>query len=206
MTTTYHRIAFTDSVKQAQERNGVRDQYARFEERNTRASGLGEQERAFIGGRDTMFMASVGENGWPYVQHRGGPVGFLKVLDDHTMGFADFRGNRQYISLGNIQVDDRVAIILLDFAHQVRLKIYAHARAVEFDDDPEMMARLGDPAYSARVERGIILDVEAVDWNCPQHIVPRFTETEVLDMVQPLQEHIARLEAEIAATKVAAVV
>ena len=205
MTATYHRIAFTDSVKRAQERNGVRDQYARFEERNTRAGGLGEQEKAFIAERDTLFMASVGENGWPYVQHRGGPPGFLKVLDEHTLGFADFRGNRQYISLGNLQADDRVALILMDFAHQTRLKIYARARAVEINDEPDLIGRLGDPAYHARVERGILLDVEAVDWNCPQHIVPRFTEAEVMDMVQPLQEHIARLEAEVAEAQAAAV-
>ncbi len=204
MTATFHRIAFTDSVKRAQERNGVRDQYARFEARDSRSGGLGERERAFIEERDTLFMASVGENGWPYVQHRGGPAGFLKVLDEHTLGFADFRGNRQYISLGNLQSDDRVALILIDFAHQVRLKIYARARAIEIDDDPELAARLGDPDYNARIERGIVLDVEAVDWNCPQHIMPRFTEAEVMDMVQPLQEHIARLEAEVAAAKTGA--
>ena len=198
MAQSFHQIAFTDSVKRAQEQQGVRDQYARFEARVQPADGLGEPERAFIAERDTMFMASTGENGWPYVQHRGGPPGFLRVLDPHTLAFADFRGNRQYVSVGNIDGDDRVAIILLDFVRRQRLKIYAHARTVEHEDDPELIEELADPAYGAAIERAMVLRVEAFDWNCPQHIVPRFTEDEILEMVGPLQEQVERLETELA--------
>ncbi len=196
MAENYHSIAFTDSVQRAQERQGVREQYARFAGRAPRSDRLGEAEKAFLAERDTLFIASVGENGWPNVQHRGGPKGFLKVLDERILAFADFSGNRQYVSVGNLDADDRVALILLDFAHQARLKIYARARVVERDDDPELIERLADPAYDARIERAIVLTVEASDWNCPQHIVPRFTEEQVLAMVQPLQERIAVLEAE----------
>ncbi len=198
MAENFQSIAFTDSVQRAQERQGVREQYARFAAQAPRTDRLGDAEKAFLAERDTFFMASAGETGWPYVQHRGGPRGFLRVLDDHTLAFADFRGNRQYVSVGNLDADDRVALILIDFVRQARLKIYARARAVERDDDPELIERIADPAYDARTERAIVLEVEAFDWNCPQHIVPRFTEDEVLAMVQPLQERVASLEAELA--------
>ena len=199
MAENFQSIAFTDSVKRAQERQGVRDQYARFEARTPGSDRLGEPEKAFLADSDTFFMASVGENGWPYVQHRGGPKGLLRVIDDRTLGFADFRGNRQYVSVGNIDADDRVALIVVDFARQTRLKIYARARTVERNEAPELVERLTDPAYGARVERAMVLHVEAFDWNCPQHIVPRFTEEEVLAMVRPLRERIAELEGELAA-------
>ncbi len=198
MAENYQSIAFTDSVQRAQERQGVREQYARFSARAPSTERLGDAEAAFLAERDTFFMASVGESGWPYVQHRGGPKGFLKVLDERTVAFADFRGNRQYVSVGNLDADDRVALILIDFVHQARLKIYARARAVERDEDPELIERLADPAYDARIERAIVLTVEAFDWNCPQHIVPRFTEPEVLGMVRPLQERVAELERRLA--------
>ncbi len=195
MPENYQSIAFTDSVRRVQEHQGVREQYARFAARAPRSDRLGEAEKAFLADSDTLFMASVGENGWPYVQHRGGPKGFLKVLDDRTLAFADFRGNRQYVSVGNIEADDRVALILVDFARQRRLKIYARARAVERDDDPALIEQISDPSYGARVERAVVLTVEAFDWNCPQHIVPRFTENQVLEMIRPLQERLAELEA-----------
>jgi uncharacterized protein len=198
MAQNYQSIAFTDSVRRAQERQGVRQQYARFSAHAPSTERLGDAERAFLAQRDTFFMASVGESGWPYVQHRGGPKGFLKVLDERTVAFADFRGNRQYVSVGNLGADDRVALILLDFVRQARLKIYARARTVERDDDPDLIERLADPAYDARVERAIVLAVEAFDWNCPQHIVPRFTESEVLEMVRPLQERVEELERRLA--------
>ena len=203
MAENFHSIAFTDSVQRAQERQGVRQQYARFAARAPRSNRLGEAEKEFLAERDTFFMASVGETGWPYVQHRGGQKGLLKVLDESTLAFADFRGNRQYISLGNLDGDDRVALILLDTARQTRLKIYARARAVERDDDPDLIERLADPDYGARVERAIVLRVEAFDWNCPQHIVPRFTEAEVLEMVRPLHDRVAQLESELAASRAA---
>ena len=198
MAESYQSIAFTGSVQQAQERQGVREQYARFAARAPRSDRLGDAERAFLAERDTVFIASVGETGWPYVQHRGGPKGFLKVLDDRTLAFADFRGNRQYVSVGNLSADDRVALILIDFAHQARLKIYARARAVERDEDPELIERLADPDYDARIERAFVLTVEAYDWNCPQHIVPRFTEAEVLEIVRPFQERVESLERQLA--------
>ena len=198
MAENYQSIAFTGSVQQSQERQGVREQYARFAARAPRSDRLGDAERAFLAERDTVFIASVGETGWPYVQHRGGPKGFLKVLDDRTLAFADFRGNRQYVSVGNLSADDRVALILIDFAHQARLKIYARARAVERDEDPELIERLADPDYDARIERAFVLTVEAYDWNCPQHIVPRFTEAEVLEIVRPFQERVESLERQLA--------
>lgn len=198
MADNYQSIAFTDSVQQAQERQGVREQYARFTARVPRSDRLSEAEKAFVAERDTVFMASVGETGWPYVQHRGGPKGFLKVLDDQTLAFADFRGNRQYVSVGNLEADKRVALILIDFTRKQRLKIYAQARTVERDDDPELIERLADPAYDAQIERAFVLTVEAFDWNCPQHIVPRFTEAEVLEMVGPLQDRVVELEHELA--------
>ena len=204
MAQSFPSIAFTDSVQRAQERQGVRDQYARFAARAPRSDVLGEPEKAFLAERDHFFMASVGETGWPYVQHRGGPPGVLKVLDDRTLAFADFRGNRQYVSVGNVDADDRVALILVDQARQTRLKIYARARTVEIEDDPELVEQVADADYGARVERAMVLTVEAFDWNCPQHIVPRFTEQEILEMVRPLQEKVTRLENELAEARAAA--
>ena len=133
---------------------------------------LGPTEAEFIAARDSFYMATVSATGWPYVQHRGGPPGFLRVLDEHTLGFADFRGNRQYISVGNVAGDDRVALIMVDYPHQVRLKLLAHASVTE---EPAALAKLAVPGYDARVERGVLLKVEGLDWNCPQHITPRYT-------------------------------
>ncbi|HEX6012044.1 MAG TPA: pyridoxamine 5'-phosphate oxidase family protein, partial [Geminicoccaceae bacterium] len=143
----------------------------------------------------------VGETGWPYVQHRGGPPGFLKVLDERTIGFADFRGNRQHVSVGNLGGDDRVSLILVDYPNRRRLKILGRARVVEPDREPETVARLEVPGYRAKVERGILVAVEAFDWNCPQHITPRYTEAEVADAVAPLRARIAELEAALAAVR-----
>jgi len=143
-------------------------------------------------------MARVSETGWPYVQHRGGPKGFLKVLDDKTLAFADFRGNKQYISVGNLSVNDRVALFIMDYPNQTRLKLWARARIINQKEDPELVARLHDSAYDARVERAIVLTIEAFDWNCPQHITRRFTEAEVKQMVAPLVEENRRLKARLA--------
>jgi predicted pyridoxine 5'-phosphate oxidase superfamily flavin-nucleotide-binding protein len=141
-------------------------------------------------------MASVGEGGWPYVQHRGGPRGFVRVLDDATIGFADFRGNQQYITVGNIEHDDRVALILVDYPNRTRLKILAHARAVTEAGDAGLLARLAVPGYGAKVERGLVLAVEGFDWNCPQHIVPRYSEEEIASAVAPMRARIDALERE----------
>jgi predicted pyridoxine 5'-phosphate oxidase superfamily flavin-nucleotide-binding protein len=173
----FARRMFTGRVKEAQVRYGSRADAARME-----AGGgddrLGEKERRFIAERDGFYLATVNEEGWPYVQFRGGPRGFLRVVDDRTLGYADFRGNLQYISMGNLRHDDRVALFLMDYANRRRLKILARARVVDVRDDPGLVARLEDPRYRARVERGVLLALEAFDWNCPQHITPRFTEEE----------------------------
>ena len=160
-----------------------------------------EAEMAFISQRDSFYMATVSENGWPYVQHRGGPAGFLKVLDDMHLGFADFRGNRQYISLGNVSADDRVSLFLMDYPHRARLKILAHASVHDLSADPELAGKLATPGYRGLAERGIVLTLEAFDWNCPQHITPRFTTAEIEAATAPLRARISELEAEIAALR-----
>ncbi len=198
MARAFADIAFTDSVKQAQNRYGSRKSYAGFESDGGHRDRLSENEIAFLAERDSFYLGSVGENGWPYVQHRGGPKGFLKVLDEMTIGFADFRGNRQYISVGNLNADGRVSLFLMDYPNRQRLKLWARARVVHPDEDPELVARLELPGYQARIERGIIMAVEAVDWNCPQHITPRFTEAEIERLVAPLIEKNRALQAQLA--------
>jgi len=195
MARKFAEITFTPSVKAAQTRYGSRTQNERFEHADETDTPIGPAEASFIEARDGFYQATVNEEGWPYVQFRGGPAGFLKVLDDRTIGYADFRGNIQYLSVGNMNANDRVAMILMDYPNQRRLKIWARARIVHHDEDPELLARLVLPTYRARVERAVILSIEAVDWNCPQHITPRFTEEEVSEMVAPLTQRITELEA-----------
>ena len=153
-------------------------------------------EAAFIARRDSFYMATVSETGWPYVQHRGGPPGFLKVVDHKTLAFADYRGNRQYISVGNLGADDRAALILMDYAHRTRLKILAHVEVVPLGADPNLAALVSVPGYKARPERILRLHLDAFDWNCPQHITPRFTQVEIAEAVQPLRDRLTALEAE----------
>jgi predicted pyridoxine 5'-phosphate oxidase superfamily flavin-nucleotide-binding protein len=198
MARRFTELAFTESVRAAQERYGSRAAVHGLERASDARDRLGEAEAAFIAARDGFYMASVGENGWPYVQFRGGPAGFLRVLDERTLGYADFRGNRQYISAGNLQVDGRAALILMDYAAPRRLKIWARARIVDAVEDPALAERLAVPGYPGRVERAMLLAVEAFDWNCPQHITPRFTEAEVLQAVAPLRHRVDELEAEVA--------
>jgi len=196
MAQRFSELMFTPHVKAIQEAEGSRSSYARFED--PAASGtdrLGEKEASFIAARDSFYMATVSEIGWPYVQHRGGPAGFLKLLDDRTLGFADYRGNRQYVSVGNLVTDDRVSLFLMDYPNQRRLKLLGHARIVDADAEPELLARLQDH-YPARIERGIVISVEGFDWNCPQHITPRFTEAQISEAVRPLQARLEALEAE----------
>jgi predicted pyridoxine 5'-phosphate oxidase superfamily flavin-nucleotide-binding protein len=192
----YAEIAFTDTVKERQEHYGSRRQFQRLEAASPGRDVLGPGEAAFVGGRDSIVMASVGETGWPYVQHRGGPKGFLKVLDDKTIAFADFRGNRQYVSTGNLLHDSRVALLLLDLASGHRLKILGRARICEAEAVPELIARLRVPDYPATIERAVLIEVEAFDWNCHQHITPRFTQDEVAVAVAPLRARLAELETE----------
>jgi predicted pyridoxine 5'-phosphate oxidase superfamily flavin-nucleotide-binding protein len=183
MARKFAEITFTPSVKAAQMRYGSRAKNERFEQGDVAGAVLGVAEATFIEARDGFYQATVNEEGWPYVQFRGGKPGFLKMLDDHTLGYADFRGNIQYLSVGNIATNDRVSLILMDYANRKRLKIWARAQIVHHDDDPALLTRLEDSTYRARVERAVVLRVEAFDWNCPQHITPRFTEGEFSEFV-----------------------
>ena len=160
-----------------------------------------ENEVAFIAERDSFYMATVSETGWPYVQHRGGPRGFLKVVDDRTLAFADYRGNRQYISTGNLAATDRASLFLMDYARRARLKIYAHIEAVALDADPVLTELVTVQGYKAKLERIFRVRLEAFDWNCPQHITPRFTEEQVNEAVRPLRERLATLQAEVDALR-----
>lgn len=193
MSRAFADITFTPSVKQAQARCGSRQSNRGFEASPERQDALTEAEADFIERTDGFFQASVGETGWPYVQFRGGPKGFVKVLDAKTIAFADFRGNVQYISVGNISADPRVALVLLDQAEPARLKIWGKARVIEKADDPALASRLQVPGYAGQVERVIVISVEAYDWNCPRHITPRFTEAEIRERMEPLLEELAAL-------------
>ncbi len=195
MPSNFAEIMFTPSVKAAQTRYGSRAANERFELAEDPGDTLGPVEAAFVEARDGFYQATVNENGWPYVQFRGGPPGFLKVLDGRTIGYADFRGNIQYLSVGNLADNERIALILMDYANRRRLKIWARARIVHHDEDPELLARLEVPTYRARVERAVVMTIEAIEWNCPQHITPRFTEAEINELVAPLRDRLAHLEA-----------
>ncbi|MGE0744807.1 MAG: pyridoxamine 5'-phosphate oxidase family protein [Rhodospirillales bacterium] len=194
----FAEIAFTPTVKMLQERLGSRASYARMESGPDAVNRhLGAEEAGFIAARDSFYMATVGETGWPYVQHRGGPAGFVRVLDQDTIGFADFRGNRQYVSVGNLMTDDRVSLFFMDYANKARLKLLGRATIVG-PDDRETLSRLEMPDYRARVERGLLITIAGFDWNCPQHITERIAIDDARAMVEPLTARIAELEAELA--------
>ena len=199
MSKHYGSIAFTDAVVGVQREYGSDGFYGRKRVQGNAAPGidaLTDDEREYLAERDSFYLATVSETGWPYVQYRGGPRGFLRVVDDHTIGWADFRGNLQYISTGNVGGDDRVAIIALDYAHQRRLKIFGHARVVTVAEDPALVKSFADPDYSAEVERAVLVTVEAFDWNCQQHITPRFSAAELEPHLAPLRRQLADLQAE----------
>jgi uncharacterized protein len=198
-------IVSTPSVRAAQAANGSRETWERFKGHRT-FDRFTDNEAAFISARDSFYMATVSESGWPYVQHRGGPPGFLKVLDEKMLGFADFRGNLQYISVGNLAADDRAALILVDYPNRARLKILAHVEARDITADAELGEYLSLPGYKGRPERALLLHLETFDWNCPQHITPRFTIEEVETAVSPLRTRIAELEAENQALRAQAAV
>lgn len=193
----FAEIAFTPNVKNEQERSGSRRSYARMEQGDDHHDELGPNEAAFIAERDSFYMATVSETGWPYIQHRGGPVGFVRILDGKTIGFADFGGNRQYVSVGNMQNNDRVSLFFMDYPNQERLKLLGRVRVIGADGN-KLLEQLQVPDYRARIERGMIISVEGYDWNCPQHITPRFTQTQVLAVVAPLKDRITELEASLA--------
>ncbi len=194
----FAEIAFTPAVRKMQEEMGSRAAYARMDDGSEPVNHrLGQAEAGFLRERDSLYMATVGETGWPYIQHRGGPAGFVRVLDGATIGFADFRGNRQYVSVGNLATDDRVSLFFMDYANRTRLKLFGRARIVG-PEDRDMLARLEVSDYRARIERGIVIAVEAFDWNCPQHITRRFTLDDAQQLTRPLERRIAELEAELA--------
>jgi len=193
-------IASTPSVRAAQASMGADHLWQDFKGHRD-FDRFTENEIAFIAERDSFYLATVSETGWPYVQHRGGPRGFLKVVDDRTLAFGDYRGNRQYISTGNLAANERASLFLMDYAHRARLKIYAHIEAVALDADPALTALVTVPGYKAKLERIFRVRLEAFDWNCPQHITPRFTEEQVTEAVRPLREKLEALQAEVDALR-----
>jgi uncharacterized protein len=193
MAYSYGSLVFTPTIKALQERYGSRRQYAKREASGFAPDPIGPSEVQFLAECDSFYMASIGENGWPYVQHRGGPQGFLKVIDERTIGFADFRGNKQYISTGNLMTDDRVSLILVDYPRQARLKILGHVKILEGAEATTWIEKLRDPHYDAVVERVFLIHVEASDWNCQQHITPRFTEEQIRTALEPMEKQMQAL-------------
>jgi predicted pyridoxine 5'-phosphate oxidase superfamily flavin-nucleotide-binding protein len=196
----YLEIASTPSVETARGRYGSAAQWARATGsaagEAVRNDRLGPAEEQFIAARDGFYLASVSETGWPYVQFRGGPSGFLRVINDRLLGYADFRGNRQYLTIGNVQSDSRVSLFLMDYAHQRRLKIFGRMRVVDASDDPALAERLAVPGYTGRVERAALITIEAFDWNCPQHITARFTQAELEGALRSVRDEMVALKAE----------
>jgi predicted pyridoxine 5'-phosphate oxidase superfamily flavin-nucleotide-binding protein len=190
----FHRIAFGPSVRAVQTENGSRAGYARVERATQGPVELGRDERDFIESIDGFYLGSATEDGWPYIQYRGGPAGFLKVLGPATLGFADFGGNRQYISVGNVRHDDRVSLFLMDYSARTRLKIFAHMRVVRASEDAALAERLVVPDYPGSVERLVTLEVAGFDWNCPKHITERFTRAQIAPVIDRYQARIAELE------------
>ena len=202
MSRRFAKLAFTPAVQALQESNGSRNQYARMEARGAGDDQLGPDEAEFLAAADSMYIATVSETGWPYVQHRGGPRGFVKVLSRRQIAFADFRGNLQYISAGNAATNDRVAIIVVDYVNRRRLKLLGRIRFVELAKaDPALVRQVALPGYSARIERIALIEIAAFDWNCPQHITQRFTLEQVEQSARPLRARIAELEEQLRAAR-----
>jgi uncharacterized protein len=196
MAYAFGSLVFTPAVKALQERYGSRRQYAKREASGFIQDGLGPSETEFLAESDSFYMATIGAEGWPYIQHRGGPKGFLKVMDPHTIAFADFRGNKQFISTGNLATNERVAIILVDYPAQARLKILGHVQILEGDDVRGWLEKFRDSDYDAVIERVFLIHVDAFDWNCPRHITPRFTEDQIRGALSPMEERMQSLEQE----------
>lgn len=192
-------IAFTAHVKAEQEARGSREMYAGMTARPA-PQGLSEREAAFISMRDSFYMATVSEDGWPYIQHRGGPRGFLKMLSETQLGFADYRGNRQYVSVGNLQTEQRVSLFLMDYPNRARLKLLGRAKVLEAASNPDLAETMATDGQG-KVERLFIIDVDAFDWNCPQFITPRFTEEELAASLSPMVEELRTLRQENAFLK-----
>ena len=198
MAQNFLHTLFSDTARALQAADGSREAYARMEAGADGAPDLlGEREGEFIAARDSFYMASVTPAGWPYVQHRGGPEGFLRVIEGNRIGFADYRGNRQHLSTANIAHEPRVALFLMDYPAKRRLKLIGTATVVPRADDPVLVESLRVPGQSGVIERAYLIDVVGFDWNCPQHITPRFTEAEVKAGIAPLVAEINQLRAEV---------
>ena len=193
----YSALAFSDGIKAIQERMGSRGAYERVEKMSF-VEGITSVEQGFINQMDSFYIASYGANGFPYIQHRGGPKGFIKVIDSETIGIVDFSGNRQYISVGNIAKNANVSLILLSYPLKARLKIYAEAEIVEIHDNPELFDQLKPEDYKFKPERMMLFHIKAYDWNCPQHITPRYTLAEIGEINDAKDAYILQLEQELA--------
>ncbi len=198
MATKYLDLTFTDAVCQAQKRYyGSAGKIGGAPDRDP----LGQAEAEFIVTRDSFYLGSISESGWPYIQHRGGPPGFLRVLDETTLAFADYSGNRQLLTTGNVSVNDRVALFLMDYKNRDRLKILGHARIEDAKVHSEIVTTIADPKMQAAVERLVFIDVVSFDWNCPKYIAPRYSLEEVEELTGPLKRKIVELEAAVRAAK-----
>lgn len=196
MAKNFAEIAFTDAVKNLQEKHGSRKGYEQMEKFNV-VDGLTAAEMSFVQDRDSFYLASIGVNEFPYIQHRGGPKGFLKVLDSKRLGFIDFTGNKQYVSVGNISTNNNISLIMIDYPTRTRLKIFAKAEVIALQDNPELYELLNLDDYKFRPERMIVFNIEAYDWNCPQHIIPRYTVDEINEAFLPQKSHIIKLEEQV---------
>jgi len=194
MADKFHELAFTPSVRKAQTQYYGKSQGV---EGAPERDALTEDETSFIHSRDSFYMATVSETGWPYVQHRGGKPGFLRVINPTSLAFADYKGNRQLLSTGNLAVTDRVALFLMDYPNRTRLKILGHARVEDARQHPELVKQFAEPEVQRIVERLFFIEIVSFDWNCPQYITPRYTAAEVEEAVAPLHARITELEAQL---------
>ena len=198
MATKYLDLTFTDAVCRAQEQYyGRAGTIIGASERDP----LGQAEAEFIAARDSFYLGSVSESGWPYIQHRGGLPGFLRVINETTLAFADYKGNRQLLTTGNVSVNDRVALFLMDYKNRARLKVLGHARVEDARDHPGLIEQITDPKMQSSVERLVFIDVVSFDWNCPKYITPRYSEEEIEEYVDLLKSRIAELEARLHTVK-----
>ena len=197
MPRAFAELTFTPAVKSAQTRYGSREANQVFELATEPRNELTAREIAFIAERNSFYQATVNEEGWPYVQHRGGARGFLKALDSRTLGYADLSGNRQYLSVGNLTANNKISLFLMDYPNKRRLKLWGTTQIIHADDHPELLAQLEMPDYRAPVERGILIRVEAWDWNCPKHITPRYSEDELTEQLADLHQQIAQLKVQL---------
>ena len=191
----YYKLAFTEEVKKMQEKYGSRQQYDLVEQKSDRI-GLGIREKQMIEQMNHFYIASMGTNEFPYIQHRGGPVGFLKVVDDQTLAFPDFNGNKQYITLGNLKKNQNVSLFIISYPHQARLKVYAEVEVLEPDKAAEIFGKQRLEGYEHRVERVFILNIKAWDWNCSQHITPRYEEKDIAHLMENAMGQIDTLKTE----------